>query len=53
MINEKNKCVPTNIRKQLCLHQARRKYQNLKSLSKMSRFLYALCAIVAYIEYQW
>ena len=53
MINEKNKCVATIIRKQLCLHRARKKYQNLKSLSKMDRSLYVLCAIVAYIESQW
>ena len=43
---QKNKCVATIIRKQLCLHQARKKYQNLK----MGHSLYVLCAIVAYIE---
>ena len=52
MINEKNKCAATIIRKQLCLYQAREKYQNLKSLSKMDHSLYVLCAIVAYIEGQ-
>ena len=53
MINKKNKCVATIIRKQLCLHQAREKYQNLRNVSKMGRSFYVLCAIVAYIEDQW
>ena len=47
---KKKKLVATIIRKQLCLHQAGKRYPNLKSLLKMGRSLYVLCAIVAYIK---
>ena len=47
---KKNKRVATIIRKQLCLHQAGKRYPNLKSLLKMGRSLYVLCAIVAYLK---
>ena len=38
--HKQKKCVATIIRQQLCLHQARKKYQYLKSLSKMGSSLY-------------
>ena len=47
---KKKKRVATIIRKQLWLHQAGKRYPNLKSLLKMGRSLYVLCAIVAYIK---